>query len=931
MFEPLHAQDDSTATARRLLLTGNYQEAAERFAKIDPPTAEATIGLARAKASLGQYAQAEKLLREAYEKTPADGPDAARLAAELALLAFQHGDDEDANTWRGRADSSKSLLARWVEAELWRAGGKLDEANRAYRGLIDYYNAHDVSDPDELLLIGKAAAVYARWNRLSDQFSFLVNELYPDILQLDANYWPARLETGQLFAEKFNQAQASREFQQALAINPQAAEVHAALAHLALQTYDMDQAQQAIDRALAINPNLLAARHAKADLLMANFQPAEAASYLEEALRLNPLNEQTLGRLAAAYAVLDGYRPEGPIASRARVDKLIAQVVARNPRAGEFFYTLGARLEERRRFDVAAHFLHEALARMPRMIGPHAALGMLHMRLGEEDQARKILAEAFQADPFNLRVSNTLKVLEVLDDYQTLETEHFLIRFDPQKDKILARYAAQHLERVYPELCALLGYEPRGKSLFEIFNQARNTGGHGWFSARMVGLPYVGTVGACAGKMVALASPTEGKHRFNWARVLKHEFVHVINLQQTNFNIPHWFTEALAVWNEGYPRPQEWNALLVDRVPKGEIFNLDTINLGFVRPETSDNWQMAYCQAELYAEYLLKKFGDDAFARLLAAYADNLDTPAALKRCFHIDQKTFETGYQEYLKEVVRGLGAYRTVAPRVGLAELERQVAARPDDADLLARLALAHLERRDYPAARKHARRALARQPRHAMASFVLARLQSLIGDEDAARKILEAAHDDASPDEQIVGLLAALVLKAGDFDRAAKLYQNMAQRQPDDIRWPKGLARVYLLSKQDGKLQEVLVRLAHMDADDVNVRKKLAAMALARENYAEAAAWAQRALEIDVMDAQIHQMLGQSLLKIDNPREARAEYEVALELSPGQPELLLGFAKACLAMPDRERARAALDELLNIDPDHEEAKSLLETLHP
>ena len=48
--------------------------------------------------------------------------------------------------------------------------------------------------------------------------------------------------------------------------------------------------------------------------------------------------------------------------------------------------------------------------------------------------------EAFDADPFNLRVSNTLKVLEVLDGYETLETDHFLIRFDPQKDKVFARY-----------------------------------------------------------------------------------------------------------------------------------------------------------------------------------------------------------------------------------------------------------------------------------------------------------------------------------------------------------------------------------------------------------------------------------------------------------------------------------------------------------
>ena len=47
-----------------------------------------------------------------------------------------------------------------------------------------------------------------------------------------------------------------------------------------------------------------------------------------------------------------------------------------------------------------------------------------------------MLDEAFKIDPFNVRVNNTLKVLEVLDGYETLETEHFRIKFDPAKDKL---------------------------------------------------------------------------------------------------------------------------------------------------------------------------------------------------------------------------------------------------------------------------------------------------------------------------------------------------------------------------------------------------------------------------------------------------------------------------------------------------------------
>ena len=105
----------------------------------------------------------------------------------------------------------------------------------------------------------------------------------------------------------------------------------------------------------------------------------------------------------------------------------------------------------------------------------------------------------------------------------------------------------------------------------------------------------------------------------------------MITLQQTEFNIPHWYTEALAVESEGFPRPQEWNRLLLERVPKRtKLLNLDTINLGFIRPNEADDRQMAYCQAQLYARYMLKRFGEDALIKMLMAYRRGLTTDRAI-------------------------------------------------------------------------------------------------------------------------------------------------------------------------------------------------------------------------------------------------------------------------------------------------------------
>jgi Tfp pilus assembly protein PilF len=726
----LRGSEPTLAEARRLFLTGAYAEAGEMYRRLDKkePVA-AVIGQVRCFEAVGNVDEAVAVLKAAAKKHESAG----EIRAELALLAMERGDEKVAEREAQAAidllkGAPASAQVKWVLAELRRRAGRLDEAQAIYKSLVELYNAeNEIKDPDALRYIGLGAAQYARWNRLSDQFHFLVNELYPDIIKLDKDYWPAHYEAGLLYLEKFNEAETAREFKAALAINPEAAEVHAALAALALQNYELTEARASIKRALDINPRLPWAHQLQADVQLANFEPGDAVETLQQALKLNPHDEQSLGRLAAAYAGLDGV-PENGKLSGTRLGRLIDDATARNSHAGELYESLADGLDELRRYPDAARFYREAIDRMPQLIGPRGKLGLVDMRLGNEVEADKLLRESFDIDPFNVRVSNTLKVLDVLAGYATIETEHFVIKFDRAQNELLAQYAAKYLEDdVYPQMVKKFGFAPEGKSLIEIFSRAKNTDGHGWFSARMVGLPYIGTVGACAGRMVAMQSPNDARQKFNWSRVMRHEFVHVVNLQQTHFNIPHWFTEALAVQNEGFPRPPQWNDLLAERVSKRKLYNLDTINSGFIRPKSSDDWALAYCQAELYAEYMLDRFDSDALAKMLTAYADNVDTRTAIHRSFGVDQAEFERGYNEFLQRIVAGAGQGGTgregvkslkAEARAALeshddkklfAALERLAALDPDDLVMRKKLAQLSLKQKDFAAAARWATESL------------------------------------------------------------------------------------------------------------------------------------------------------------------------------------------------------------------------------
>jgi cellulose synthase operon protein C len=628
--------------------------------------------------------------------------------------------------------------------------------------------------------------------------------------------------------------------------------VHAALARLALQSFDLDAAEASIRRALEIDGQLLAAHQLHADRLLAEQRFDQALEVLQTARQIHPLDEETLGRLAAVYGVLDGWQAAD---GGSRFSRLQAEVIGRNSHCGRFYAALADSLDLMRRYPQAAEFYRQAIERLPRLMYARGRLGMILMRLGDEAEAQRLLDISFADDPYNVRVKNMLEVLDVLQDYAVLETEHFILRYDRDENETLATFAARTLEeQIYPEIVARLGYQPPEKTLIQIFSRARNSSGHAWFSARMVGLPFIGTVGACAGRVVAIASPTELPVKFNWARVLRHEFVHVVNLQQTDFQIPHWYTEALAVLLEQQRRPDQWTEVLVRRARAGRLFDLDTINRGFIRPRNQDEWTLAYCQALLYAEFIQERFGPQKLNELLEAYAEGLTTRNAILRCFGLEQEEFERRYLEFLEPIIASVPVQHATPAR-SFAELLRAADRDPADAAVAAELAEAYLQRRDTARARNYALRALQQESGEPRAVYVLARLSVTDGDTRQAVRILEAAIDEESPHDRTLALLAGLKLQAGDFAEAERLYRLGAERFPLDANWLRSLTRVFLKSSDQRKLSSTLAELAERDPENPLLVKKLLELSLAEGDYEQAARWARTGLEIDVMDVDFH----------------------------------------------------------------------------
>src|SRR5262249_58606263 len=114
-------------------------------------------------------------------------------------------------------------------------------------------------------------------------------------------------------------------------------------------------------------------------------------------------------------------------------------------------------------------------------------------------------------------------------------------------------WLADHMEKVHAEVCERYKVKLPRKTMIEVFAV------HGNFSVRITGRPWIHTVGACTGPVIAIDAPRTGvwPSPFNWAEVLRHEFTHTVTLAATGNRIPHWMTEGLAVHAETLPRSWE--------------------------------------------------------------------------------------------------------------------------------------------------------------------------------------------------------------------------------------------------------------------------------------------------------------------------------------------------------------------------------------
>lgn len=794
-------------SATRALAHGALDDAEALAASRDVRDPSAAALRARLLIARGQYAEAETDL------TPVAGTAPSSAAGlELGLLL----------TSLGRADEARPYL----DAVMSKGGGS--------RESLDHYRGG---------LAARALGEYRQAN------AFLRAAAEASLTDAEAHTtW------GELFLEKYNQADALRSFQDALMIDDAWSPAHLGMARV-LTNENPPLARQSAERALSINPNSTAAHLLIAEMELDDRNRDTAREVIDRALAINPQSLEARA-LIAAIAYLED-----------RIDDFeveVARAHAINPVYSDIYRIAGARAAGAYRFPEAAELVRQAIALDPGNTRAHAELGLHLLRTGDEPAARAALDRSFADDPFDVVTFNLLSMMDTLDEFETFERGDLIVRLHPDEAPALKEYVLTLAQEAVDTLSARYAMTVEGPILIEIFPR------HDDFAVRNLGLPgMIGALGACFGSVVTMDSPrARPPGDFNWQSTLWHEIAHVITLQMSKQRLPRWLSEGISTYEEkrekaawGRDQVMEFATAL----NRDQVLSLRDLNSGFSRPDTIS---LAYFQASILVEHIIDQHGEPALQTLIRAYGDGLETDAALARIgldFDMLQASFDVAVDTQFGALRRALdapegepdaaaedsdtdadedAADRLVALRALVAEHEGsyqlQVA--------LGRALYAADELDDARAAFERAVELAPMATGFDSPRGILARIAEQQGDGETAMRHLEGLLDYDETSLDAARLLAALAEEAGDDVRLRHAYERLNEIDPFDPIPHQALGRFAMADGQhDVATLELEVALALGPVDRVAAHSDLAENLLASGEYDAAKRHAMAALEI------------------------------------------------------------------------------------
>jgi tetratricopeptide (TPR) repeat protein len=448
-----------------------------------------------------------------------------------------------------------------------------------------------------------------------------------------------RVRWGRLMHERFNNTEADNLFNEALQRDAKNAQAYYGLALVSADGFD-NKAIEYTKKAIDLDPNLYEAHELMASLLLEDSDEAKAFAEADTALKISP---EALDAMAirAAIEILNDRSPD------AWFEK-IRQV---NPAYGEGYALVADQLVLNRRYVDGIAYYRKAIEADPRLWSARSQLGINLMRLGQEEEPRKQLEMCYENGYRNEETVNTLRLLDSYKNFATIKDGDTILKLNKKEAELLRPYFDAEMKRI------IAAYDKKYEMTLPGPVQVEVYPDHEDFAVRTMGMPGLGALGVTFGLVIAMDSPSgRPPGEFHWASTLWHEMSHVYILTATNFRVPRWFTEGLAV-HEETEASSEWGDRItpdiVVAIREKKLLPVAELDRGFIRPEYPNQVIVSYYQAGRICDYIKERWGAGKLLDMVHSYAGLKSTPDVIRADLGMAPEEFDKQFMEWLNKDV--------------------------------------------------------------------------------------------------------------------------------------------------------------------------------------------------------------------------------------------------------------------------------------
>ncbi len=870
-----HAQTNSSAdeesrvptgAAERAFQTGDYERARKESMRHD----DADSLLIRAKMAEfdNDLELASRYASAALDRTSKPAPE-ARAAAAVGRLLEQRGQWTQAESHLRDylTDHPKAHPVRLQLGLLLLDRGARAEAEQILDQFSRLYNNGHLEGAREFAMLGRAMQALGSF----DDAHFAFEKMHKE----DAGYVDGLVDWAELLLSKYNNADAARTLQEALEVNENHPDALVAMARLEMETKNyFDDARGYLDRAAEVAPGHPGMLITRAELAIYDSQCPEATRIAESIHEKRPRHLDAFIIEAACRYLADDREGFEAVRDEALAIKPdFARLYTETARYAQLVHRYVEVIELNER----ALELREGYA--PALLG----LGIGLSRVGREDEAVRYLAQAFNADPYNVRAYNMVELYEkIMPDYDFRTYEKFKLRTHRDQTEPLNRVLPPLIKEAMAHFEQKYDFEAADGLAVEIYPKGST------FGVRSVGLPHISPHGLCFGPTVIVRSPSDAN--FNWRQVVWHELAHVYHIQKAGYRVPRWFTEGLAEYETNVEDPawvRHHDREIVAALVSGEVPSVTELDKHFTQARSYKGILRAYHLSSLVIHFIVDEYGFEAINDMLETFPEKLDTAEVINEALGEEIESFdekfvawlEKRYSNFLNQFVVSVDAIASEY------ELENKLADSPRDAVLNAKLAVARL-----------------RSGKQEQAEEAIEKALRLDRDDPTVRYLacFVALNQGRARDAYKHGTAVLDQFRDGYELRVALGHTAMLLEEPESARvhlraatvlYEDGAEAWSLLHKvsrvlDDQKLEERAERrLFELDQNDPNVARTRHEWAVEQGRRAEALEAAHRWVSIDPLDVRAQRAVARASLALDQPDLAAQAHEVLVELQPDQ----------------------------------------------